>query len=1619
MPRQHGNKRTRDGGSPELEAKRSKQGAQNTRRRRGGIHQVKDEHRTGTPWDQLNHANLKQACIERNIYTKDMPKHKMAQSLAKHDKEKKRQAKIKEVEDKKKVEEAKKRKEGEENRRKRMKRKGNPRRNRQAVTVDTEMDHIIGQQEENEEDEEGSETGSHGEQDVGIGDFESDEWESDVSFIETPTMAKASLSLPHQRLRIYEYVENDLLVSNACRQTFLTKHIPYLPLTLVTTISNQLVELPGRACVNLVGADFVPKLSQFVINCARNGVMVGTLRRAVIESGLEWASRTRIHDSAGGLYFHLPGRDTSKSLADVYSKWNNIKNTHTKRNKTGKHIHKSSEQKDLEYQRHMQAQLLDVYAHSEHRPPIYYRPAYLDYPSNKDGEEGPFDLGNLYYVRFDGNVLPHYYFWSREGEWTDPKIPNPLWLGAKKEDDVLAEQERLTVQQVLQTAQTELSGDSFTPAISESMIRTMKSPVPNRFKYGEKRLPQSGRFNAAIGKAERELFFNGMSGTLLKYQDEWVGTSNEDSWYWLTSKLADLYPSGKLPDAPPVLLNNDQSLVVSLAEKIARIEVPDPDRPVIFIHGNEPWTRDDDAYWDIEVISNQESTDEEDIQKLLRDANSIDLEEPDNDRSTNSPPQPRTGLLGWLQSVAWGYVNTPPTPAAFSDNDTVTSSSSEQPPRGIEREYWKQAYDKRYHPGHQVSAINVEPRAAPKPSLLPNHLAETDSIPVEALKADIRLFLDAHRLHDGSSYCRICYMDLSTLQQNDIRDHYALHVDDTRIHCPFCRVIWEGLNNEWRSAHISAHDFDDVLTASQQPHRHSSIPSLKSQKLFGMPAGSAINGTGQKKGGGLSPVDKGLQSRRESTPKVHFSPAIEVGRRVGYSDIISGVELDTISTVTTSQSSRRGSILKLPSSDIDTGAEPDLSSAATTPSPRGGSILKQRQKSLKTSDRTKLLREFDPEYSPPSTPSSHIPSPYLPHIQRYEWNDPRAAWDPRRYSTSGESHVPSPHLPHVERYHPDDPRAAWDPRKYSSSGESHVESPYLPRIRRYPAGHPNAAWDPNRQSVSTVDSLEWYTGPRKKRRGLLVTRVTKTQTSNRTKDKRRMIDEDLREDLELPLPELDIDPFPSKQSKENSSKRLTKTRKSKRCVEVGREPADSLAVLAPGDDVEMHNSTTVSNANTSKNARRRSALASVESDNLFSLEDIAIGTVESSKKSAKRKSVAGPSGEYKRRKLSNAITMSVEADHIPFPEDTGEPMVQAPEDIMKGDPFATLRKKSTSRERKSNASCSKENAKITSAKDVALDHKQAVAASALAAHRTAKKDTKEASSKTKTTISGRPFVKPLTLASAIKLGKNDEYKNDIASSTNKSNRSSRSGNQIVQSPSSDSSGTLLLKSATLKSTPTSKKKGSKERDTYARGRRSSAPTPSPSLSAPSERDSTASMLSTPEASSSKGKEPIRDEIFESPQIIIPKRHSYDIPFSEIRLIVPPNTPAVHIRRLSIPRAVSQTPKRRGRPKKKADQEYETVEIETQASGVPESELDVGMLSDKIGSVKTTRGGLARELPGGVVKSVLGKITGRGRKKKVVIEEELEPEIVEAPPLKKVAKTATKRTTKAATKPRRS
>ncbi|KAF2797089.1 hypothetical protein K505DRAFT_372737 [Melanomma pulvis-pyrius CBS 109.77] len=656
----------------EAGAKRRKTAPVAASQRRGGTHRVKDEYLTHTHWDNKNYQELLYAIKARpGLYVKDMKKREIAQALVDDDKAIKIRVKKKERETERRVAELKKKRSEEEQEKERTRKRTEEKR------ADRERRREAGEDNVSVTSEEGSRNQVY---DAGIlGVLLEDEFEETESS-EAPTSASISPIFPFQKLRIFEWPypnmpshyppkprwpkehQNDDAV---IIDELLPRKLPYAVMSLVTTITKEKLELPGRTYPGSVEPDFVPKISQYAIECARNGIMIGTLRKAVIERGVDWAKRTRLQGWNGRMFLHLPPRTSSIPLSDVYTKWNKPKLAVATDVRTGRIIKKRSKQEQAQKTKEKREKILDVLASSDWRPPICYLPAYLEYSERKEEPEGQLSLENLYYIRFPGMGLPHFYFWTHEGDWEDPTTPNPDWQSAKAQDEEDERQEAVRREQILDQersgwhAHQEDGYDVYRPppGLDDTKVRVKKSTVPRKFQPDQKQ-PKTSKYKIALWNIERDLYQNGLAATLYRYRVQWLAEGREQQWERLSENLPELYPSGKLPDAPPVHCHHVPPK--SLAEKIASVEVPSHGRTVSPIQGNEPWTRDDDAYWKILDILEEDVSETEAPQALLRPIEPLDLGPPPGLRQPSEDLSPSFGGFdGWLKDISPSYVPEP------------------------------------------------------------------------------------------------------------------------------------------------------------------------------------------------------------------------------------------------------------------------------------------------------------------------------------------------------------------------------------------------------------------------------------------------------------------------------------------------------------------------------------------------------------------------------------------------------------------------------------------------------------------------------------------------------------------------------------------------------------------------------------------------------------------------------------------------------------------------------------------------------------------------------------------------------------------------------------------------
>lgn len=979
--------------------------------RRGGTHRVKDEDLTGTHWDHKNYQELIIAAKDANIWTKDMPKVKMAKALAQKDRDDAIALKMAE-------------REAEEKRKELAKQKERQRKEKEGKRLVRERRRAAGEDVSDTTESEVEE--QPGDDNVGFGEIMTDEDAWDSTATSTTTNASISPIFPARRLRIFQWPYPDMPSPNPPRspmspsgrqredvfEELLPRKLSYAVMTVVTTMSGETLELPGRVFPEEIGPDFVPMLSEHIKDCARNGVLIGPLRKAVVECAADWAQRTQVQWWNGRMYFHLPPRKTKTTLADVYTKWKGKKAVRHRpqRDEKGKITKAESKKIRQQKEKDKREKVLDIYTASEYRPPICYIPSYLDYPSLEDDIEVPHTLDNLYFIRFPGMDLPHYYFWTMPDEWEDPTVPNPEWLeaDAELEDEEDDEQRQIRRSELLEYIRNGLQAETNGHVPQEDhRVRVKKSTVPRKFKPSYSP-PKTSKYKAAVWSIERDLYQDGWSKTMYKYREKWIGDGKEDQWKRLMINLPILCPSGKLPDAPPVHPN--PYTTQSLAEKFAAIEAPSAQRLVEPIKGEEAWTRDDDAYWDI--VDAPMEVSEEDIQEELLRA----LETP---METTALHRRVSDLLPWLHTLSPSYV--PPPPPAEPESPLPGPAT-----RVAEREEWEERFLRNIDPDMAPHRKRRTSSRSAQAGSIPKLVPQTEQMPVAELKYNLYALMNERRM---SEY-KICLDALENGDAEGARRHYEQHRQDADQTCPFCSMPWAGMDSQMKASHIFSHDMEE----SSYHRRRASERSSTKYPLYSVPKTkrrSSLRLAQQEEG------DEQAEPRPRRMSKVSFAP-FTVEKRVAYNDL-DGASMDAdISSIATT-SSRRSSLRK-----------------ATT------STKKSRKSNLKIDTSSKVLKptkarkgkgkktnHVAPDLSchDDSTPSSHFTSPGLHLPKRYPDEHPDATWNPRKHSTSSSDHVPSPYLPTVKKYPVGHPDARYDPRKASKSSTESLEL-YRGRTRR-------------------------------------------------------------------------------------------------------------------------------------------------------------------------------------------------------------------------------------------------------------------------------------------------------------------------------------------------------------------------------------------------------------------------------------------------------------------------------------------------------------------------------------------------------------------------------------------
>lgn len=610
--------------------------------RRGGTHKVRDEHKTDSKYDNYNYKELVDQAKERGIYRKDMKKVEMAWAL-KHDDEEERRAeqdavlalqrKRQEAKEEEERRAAHKQRQIEEKHERRIEKERRRQRD-ESVSDDTLSDADI----------EAQETSRNEYAREQFGQALSDESWNSTSTESSPEPPMDRDTKPDCRLRLFEWPHEQLPDTHPPRFFSFSepkpRAIPYAPLRLITTSSRQKLVLPGSKYPTGVDPDFCPLLSPRTRSAARNGHLIGTLRHAVVESGVHWAQRTLVQGWNAHMYFHLGSRpnESKRALADTYRKWW-LENRKVLRVKG-----KGEARKEERAARHVQRRrnrtrlVQEVYESSLWRPGgMGYVAAYLDYGGDRGGggsgggegrgtgrfggggrraweKEEERLLENLFFVRFLGCDVPHYYFWTSQGEWGDPCFPNPAWEAAGQLDEDEQDAVKMGEDAKGGKRRYRLGSKNRVESLSPVKTRLIRVRRPSSaLSFTTASSPPSSPVTiaSAITRAEYHLYTHGLSFTLSAYRTRWLAKGKTTHWKTFAANLPTLWPNGNIPDVPPV----ESRPGACLALKIATIDVSSAGGKTMFspLVGGEAWTGDDDKLWEVvEVVEGGEDREDDD-----------------------------------------------------------------------------------------------------------------------------------------------------------------------------------------------------------------------------------------------------------------------------------------------------------------------------------------------------------------------------------------------------------------------------------------------------------------------------------------------------------------------------------------------------------------------------------------------------------------------------------------------------------------------------------------------------------------------------------------------------------------------------------------------------------------------------------------------------------------------------------------------------------------------------------------------------------------------------------------------------------------------------------------------
>ena len=442
------------------------------KQRIGTTHQVKGEDRTGTMWDNENYETLRGECRERGLLHKNLKKAQLAKQLAEDDArndvaavEKRRQ------ETQQKIQEEVERKRKEVEKAERIAQREQQRNEGRNETDEGYLSNLYG----------GGITGEL----VTLSD----------TATKTNTATRSSMSspyhpnIPYQTLSVFEWPYPELPSPSPPKTPTTPHYDPDSPMHLIastpptqpvrmkykcmflqTTKSNEGVVLPGKKAPPNLSPDFVPRLSPEAVQAARNGVRIKQLRRTKIESGEGWNKRTQLQWWNGGMFlegFQIPKKwDADQpSLSEAPSPGAVEATSSTSRSKSVSRSKLRSRSRSKKLQAKAKSQLKSRPARGRNtsernrkqlaleatsstirsKNPVLYLPACLD----MDNDDGfPHTLDRLFYITYLDQEMPHFFFWTRPGDWEDPTQENPeydIWKAqdrenAKIEEDILDSQ---------------------------------------------------------------------------------------------------------------------------------------------------------------------------------------------------------------------------------------------------------------------------------------------------------------------------------------------------------------------------------------------------------------------------------------------------------------------------------------------------------------------------------------------------------------------------------------------------------------------------------------------------------------------------------------------------------------------------------------------------------------------------------------------------------------------------------------------------------------------------------------------------------------------------------------------------------------------------------------------------------------------------------------------------------------------------------------------------------------------------------------------------------------------------------------------------------------------------